>query len=281
VVWARVGRRPWWPCVVFGSWSETKYWGIPVQENVEEISDHQIIGVLLQSYECVVLDKRHFLIQDFDNFGAETVLHDTRSKPYFKKLRRAIADARRLIELARGPVTQLQNAQAEKNIKTSRFGQEQQLASTLQSSLGTTGGKVTPGSSAGSSTSEEVPLDKGRDLEYHFLSDEPTRKNNLNDDIPKESSSSNQNNQERTIVTAPTQVCVTKRSLGIIGQPKEKSPLSTEQASTTLFAVELQEKKECGNDTYHPKKPKVNNFMKVPQSSIPLSILRATAPALE
>lgn len=63
----------------------------------------QALGIMLEDYSCEVLDKRQFVGQDWDYISAEAVLCEQRANPNTRKrLKRAIADARLLITLARG-----------------------------------------------------------------------------------------------------------------------------------------------------------------------------------
>lgn len=63
----------------------------------------QALGIMLEDYSCEVLDKRQFAGQDWDYISAEAVLCEQRADPNTRKrLKRAIADARLLIALARG-----------------------------------------------------------------------------------------------------------------------------------------------------------------------------------
>lgn len=35
VVWVKVPERPWWPCVLFKSWEEARFWGVPSPRGVD------------------------------------------------------------------------------------------------------------------------------------------------------------------------------------------------------------------------------------------------------
>ncbi|KAJ8602519.1 hypothetical protein CTAYLR_001294 [Chrysophaeum taylorii] len=119
VVWAKVADRPWWPCVVFKSWDDLSRWGIasepPVDRRKEPIASHETIGVLLEDYACEVFDKRRFMIQDWDYISPETVLLETRGQQLlYRRLKRAITDARVLVDVSLAATTASDETHADK-----------------------------------------------------------------------------------------------------------------------------------------------------------------------
>lgn len=61
----------------------------------------QVIGIMLENYTYEVFDKRGFEVQNWDYISPETVLLEYRGHPVRKRLKRAILDARFLVDVKR------------------------------------------------------------------------------------------------------------------------------------------------------------------------------------